>query len=186
MHTLLRTVLFTLAAVTALSGLERAGGATSVPIAVTTYHYDTLRTGWNRNETVLSAATFPATFGVLQNVALDDQVDAQPLLVPGLQIAGGVHDVLYVVTENNSIYALDANSGALLVQRNLGAPVPTPLGCGNNGPNVGITSTPVIDRMTGELFLIAYLDGTPPSYQLHALNLTTLADALAPLLAAAK
>lgn len=185
MHTLLRFVLFALAALTALSAVERAGAATSAPIAVTTHHYDTLRTGWNRNETLLSAATFPATFGVLQSVAVDDQVDAQPLLVPALQIAGGVHDVLYVVTENNSIYALDANSGALLVQRNLGAPVPTPLGCGNNGPNVGITSTPVIDRSSGELFLIAYLNGTVPSYQLHALNLTTLADAIAPVTVAA-
>jgi hypothetical protein len=115
MHTLLRFVLFALAALTGLSAVEGAGAATSAPIAVTTHHYDTLRTGWNRNETVLSAATFPATFGVLQSVALDDQVDAQPLLVPALQIAGGVHDVLYVVTENNSVYALDANSEVRLL-----------------------------------------------------------------------
>jgi outer membrane protein assembly factor BamB len=154
-------------------------------ISVTTYHYDTQRTGWNRNETLLNALTFPATFGVLQTVALDDQVDAQPLLVPAQQIAGGPHDVLYVVTENNSVYALDANSGAILVQRNLGAPVPTPLGCGNNGPNVGITSTPVIDLEKGEIFVMAYLNGATPSYQLHALNLTTLADAVAPVTVAA-
>jgi hypothetical protein len=155
------------------------------PIAVTTYHYDNLRTGWNRNETVLNAATFPSAFGVLQTVALDDQVDAQPLLVPAQQIAGGLHDVLYVVTENNSIYAIDANSGAILIQRNLGAPMPTPLGCGNNGPNVGITSTPVIDLTKGEIFLIAYINGATPSYQLHALNLTTLADNIAPVTVAA-
>ena len=150
------------------------------PIAVTTYHYNTLRTGWNPNETVLNAAKFPSTFGVLQNVALDDQVDAQPLLVPAQQIAGGVHDVLYVVTENNSVYAIDANTGAILIQRNLGAPVPTPLGCGNNAPNVGITGTPVIDLTKGEIFLIAYINGAPPSYQLHALSLTTLADNITP------
>jgi PQQ enzyme repeat len=155
------------------------------PIAVTTYHYDTLRTGWNRYETVLNAAKFPSTFGVLKTVALDDQVDAQPLLAPAQQIAGGVHDVLYVVTENNSVYAIDANSGAILVQRNLGAPVPTPLGCGNNGPNVGITSTPVIDLTMGEIFLIAYINGATPSYQLHALNLITLADNIAPVTVAA-
>ena len=52
-------------------------------IAVTTYHYDALRTGWNKQETVLTASAFPATFGVLSTVAVDDQVDAQPLLVPG-------------------------------------------------------------------------------------------------------
>jgi outer membrane protein assembly factor BamB len=160
--------------------------STSAPsISVTTYHYDNLRTGWNRNETVLNASTFPSTFGVLETVALDDQVDAQPLLVPAQQIAGGVHDVLYVVTENNSVYALDANSGAILVQRNLGAPVHTPLGCGNNGPNVGITSTPVIDLASHEMFLISYTNGATPSYQLHALNLITLADAIAPVTVAA-
>jgi outer membrane protein assembly factor BamB len=155
------------------------------PIAVTTYHYDNLRTGWNREETVLSAKGFPATFGVLQTVALDDQVDAQPLLVPALQIAGNVHDVVYVVTENNSVYAIDASSGTILVQRNLGAPVPTPLGCGNNGPNVGITGTPVIDLVKGEMFLIAYINGATPSYQLHALNLLTLADSVPPVTVAA-
>ena len=157
--------------------------AQTAPVAVTTYHYNTLRTGWNPNETVLSAAKFPSTFGVLQTVALDDQVDAQPLLVPAQQIAGGTHDVLYVATENNSVYAIDANTGAILIQTNLGAPVPTPLGCGNNGPNVGITGTPVIDLARGEMFLIAYVNGTggaSPSYQLHALSLTTLADNLPP------
>jgi hypothetical protein len=159
--------------------------AQEASIAVTTYHYDNLRTGWNRNEKQLDAATFPSTFGVLQAVVLDDQVDAQPLLVPAQQIAGGVHDVLYVVTENNSVYAIDANSGVILVQRNLGAPVPTPLGCGNNAPNVGITSTPVIDLQRGEIFLIAYINGATPSYQLHALNLTTLADSIPPATVAA-
>jgi PQQ enzyme repeat len=149
-------------------------------IPVVTYHYDSLRTGWNSQETVLSAARFPASFGVLQTVAVDDQVDAQPLLVPAQFIARGMHDVLYIVTENNSVYALDANTGAILVQRNLGAPVPTPLGCANNGPNVGITSTPVIDVNKGRMYLIAYINGTAPSYQLHALSLTTLADVVAP------
>ncbi len=185
------TLTLSLALLPALSPAQAASAAATptstsdTPISVTTYHYNNLRTGWNRNETVLNASSFPSMFGVLQTVALDDQVDAQPLLVPAQQIAGGTHDVLYVVTENNSIYALDANSGAILVQRNLGAPVPTPLGCGNNGPNVGITSTPVIDLARGEIFLIAYINGATPSYQLHALNLTTLADAVAPVTVAA-
>lgn len=185
------TLTLTLALLPALPAAQAATPASAsastsdTPISVTTYHYDNLRTGWNHDETVLNASSFPSTFGVLQTVVLDDQVDAQPLLVPAMQIAGGTHDVLYVVTENNSIYALDANSGAILVQRNLGAPVPTPLGCGNNGPNVGITSTPVIDLAKGEIFLIAYVNGTTPSYQLHALNLTTLADAVAPVTVAA-
>ena len=75
-----------------------AAQGASAAIAVTTYHYDALRTGWNKSETVLTASSFPANFGVLRTVTLDDQVDAQPLLVPAETIAGGVHDVLYVVT----------------------------------------------------------------------------------------
>ncbi|HXW75449.1 MAG TPA: hypothetical protein VEK10_11615 [Steroidobacteraceae bacterium] len=154
-------------------------------IAVTTYHYDSLRTGWNKQETVLSASAFPSTFGVLSTVAVDDQVDAQPLVVPGETIAGAVHDVLYVVTENNTVYAIDADSGQVLLTHNLGAPVPTPLGCGNNGPNVGITSTPVIDLSRHRLYVIAYVNGATPQYQLHALNLVTLADAIPPVTVAA-
>jgi hypothetical protein len=157
-----------------VAGSREAGAA----IAVTTYHYNALRTGWNNAETALSASAFPANFGVLTTVPLDDQVDAQPLLVPGETIAGGVHDVLYAVTENNTVYALDAQSGAVLTTRNLGAPVPTPLGCGNNGPNVGITSTPVVDLNRHRLYVMAYVNGASPQYQLHALDLVTLADAV--------
>jgi PQQ enzyme repeat len=154
--------------------------------SVTTYHYDVMRTGWNNQETTLSAAAFPAKFGVLATVALDDQVDAQPLLVPGETIAGAVHDVVYVATANNTVYALDAVSGAVLVQRNLGPPVQTPLGCTNNAPNVGITSTPVIDTGRDRIYVMAYVNvnGTP-QYQLHALNLLTLADSGRPVTVAA-
>jgi outer membrane protein assembly factor BamB len=176
------TAFLVAALVIGVSGIAAAAGKS---IAVTTYHYDSLRTGWNDSETTLTAAKFPSTFGLLQSVALDDQVDAQPLVVPAETIAGGTHDVVYVVTENNSVYAIDANSGAILVQTNLGPPVPTPLGCSNNGPNVGITSTPVIDLTLGEIFVIAYVNGSSPSYQLHALNLTTLADQVPPVTVAA-
>jgi hypothetical protein len=167
-------------------GSAGQGSSTAATISVITHHYDTQRTGWNQQETRLTASKFPAAFGVIQSVALDDQVDAQPLIVPKETIAGGTHDVVYVVTENNSVYAIDANSGAILLQRNLGPPVPTPLGCGNNGPNVGITGTPVIDLTLGEIFVIAYLNGSSPSYELHALNLTTLADQVPPVTVAAR
>jgi len=159
--------------------------ACAEPVTVATYHYNSERTGWNNQETALSASAFPSNFGVLATVALDEQVDAQPLLVPAQSIAGGVHDVLYVVTENNTVYGLDAHTGAVLVSRNLGPPVPTPLGCGNNGPNVGITSTPVIDLDGHHIIVMAYVNGMPPQYQLHALDLVTLADDLAPVTVAA-
>ncbi len=87
------------------------------PVAVTTYHYDTLRTGWNNHETTLTATNFPSTFGILQTVTLDDQVDAQPLIVPGQTIAGGTHDVVYVATESNTVYGIDASSGAIILRR---------------------------------------------------------------------
>ena len=57
----------------------------------------------------------------------------------------GTHDVVYVATESNTVYAIDVHTGSILLNPNFGAPSAIPLGCGNNGPNVGITSTPVID-----------------------------------------
>ena len=177
--------LLLIAAVCCGSIVQAASAVANSAIAVITYHYNDLRTGWNKEETLLSASAFPASFGVLATVSLDDQIDAQPLLVPGQMIAGSIHNVLYVVSENNSVYALDAQSGQILLTRNLGAPVPTPLGCGNNGPNVGITSTPVIDLARHRIYVIAYISGAAPEYQLHALDLVTLADSVPAVIVAA-
>jgi hypothetical protein len=151
-------------------------------IAITTHHYDNNRTGWNQSETVLTPANVGGpSFGLLQTVALDDQVDAQPLVVPGVQITAGtlqgLHDVVYVATENNTVYAIDAHSGAVLLNPNFGTPVSNPLGCNNNGPNVGITSTPVIDPDSKTLYVMVYTQGqTGPAYHLHALDLGSLTD----------
>src|SRR5579864_2493815 len=133
--------------------------ATSTPVSVTTYHYDNLRTGWNSNETVLTPGNVKSTtFGLLHSVTLDQQVDAQPLIVPGESITAGthqgIHDVVYVATENNTIYAIDASSGIVLLNPNFGPAVPKPLGCGNNSTVVGINGTPVkqqhvCDRLHG-------------------------------------
>jgi hypothetical protein len=79
-------------------------------VAVTTYHYDNNRTGWNKHETVLTPANVgTASFGWLRTVVLDDQVDAQPLVVPGVLITAGQFqdDVVYVATEHNTVYAID-------------------------------------------------------------------------------
>jgi hypothetical protein len=78
-------------------------GAVGAQTAVTTYHYDNLRTGWDQTETELIATNFPSNFRLLQTITLDDQVDAQPLIVPSLNISGGTHDVVYVVTESNTV-----------------------------------------------------------------------------------
>ncbi|MBO0732934.1 MAG: hypothetical protein J2P49_01155, partial [Methylocapsa sp.] len=154
------------------------------PGAVLTYHNDHFRTGWQQHEKILTSANFPATFGILQRVTLKDQVDAQPLVVPGLTINGG-KDIVIIADESNNVYEIDAATGTIVKQKNLGPPVPRPLDCGNNGPNVGINSTPVIDWPSRTIFLIAYIDGSPPSYRLHALDLNTLSDKVAPVTVAA-
>jgi len=154
--------------------------------SVTTYHNDNYRTGWNSSETVLTPANVNASsFGLLTKVKLDDQVDAQPLLVPSVNITAGgyqgTHSVVYVVTENDTVYAIDASAGTVLLSQNLGKPVQWPLGCNNNGPNVGITSTPVIDTSSNTLYLIAYTqDSSGPAYRLHALDLGSLTDKMTP------
>jgi hypothetical protein len=160
-------------------------------VAVTTYHNDNNRTGWNNQETVLTPTSVASTsFGLLHNVALDDQVDGQPLLVPGVNITAGSnqgkHDVVYVASEGNTVYAIDAESGTILLSPNFGKPVHMPLACTNNGPNVGINSTPVIDITSNTLYVVVYTqDLTGPAYRIHALELGSLADKVAPQVIAA-
>jgi Bacterial Ig-like domain (group 3) len=158
--------------------------------AVTTYHYDNNRTGWNQHETVLTPANVAtSSFGLLQTVVLDDQVDAQPLVVPGVQITAGQfqgpHDVVYVATEHNTVYAIDVHTGVVLLSPNFGSPVPRPLNCNNNGPNVGINSTPVIDLGSNTLYVMMYTLQPGPAYYLHALDLGSLNDKVAPQLVTA-
>ena len=155
--------------------------------AVTTYHNDNYRTGWNPNETTLTPANVTkASFGLQSTVKLDDQVDAQPLVVPGVMISAGqfqgtVHDVAYVATESNTVYAIDVHSGAVLLNPNFGTAVSTPLGCTNNGPKVGINSTPVIDLGSNTLYVMVYnQDKTVQNYRLHALDLGSLTDKVTP------
>jgi hypothetical protein len=166
---------------TCASGLLAVGQT-----SVTTHHYDTYRTGWNQNESVLTPATVgSAGFGLLQNVKLDDQVDAQPLVKPGVQITAGnyqgTHDVVYVATENNTVYAIDVHTGTILLSPNFGTPVSSPLGCNNNGPNVGINSTPVIDASSNTLYVTVYTQASGgPTWTLHALDLGSLTDKVTP------
>jgi hypothetical protein len=160
-------------------------------VSVTTYHYDNNRTGWNQQETVLTPTNVASSsFGLLEKVALDDQIDAQPLLVPGVNITAGSHqgkhDVVYVATEGDTIYAIDAEAGTVLLDPNFGKPVAMPLGCNNNGPNVGINSTPVIDPTTSTLYVVIYTqDASGPAYRIHALDLGSLKDKVAPQLVVA-
>jgi hypothetical protein len=180
--------LFCILAIGAQLVLSQALAQTSV----TTHHYDNYRTGWNQTETVLTPANvWTPNFGLLYTVLLDDQVDAQPLIMPGISITEGSyqgqHDVVYVATAHNTVYAIDAHTGTVLLSPNFGTPVPRtalPGQCVNNGPNVGITSAPVIDPVSSTIYVMTYTnDG--PTYRLHALDLGSLTDKFTPQVVAA-
>jgi hypothetical protein len=163
------------------TGTTGVGGTFGIshPGDTITYHNDPQRTGWNHTESILTPANVtPTTFGLLATVDLDDQVDTQPLVVADQVIEGeGAHTVVYVTTERNSVYAIDSLSGAILKKKNLGTPVPIPLGCRNNGLNVGINGTPTIDLPAHTMYVITYtMQNGKPSYQLHALDLSNLRD----------
>jgi hypothetical protein len=157
------------------------GTTTSDPPAevaeVLTYHNDAQRSGWNPNEAILTPTTVSSSgFGLLATVTLDGRVDGQPLLVALQRIEGeGFHSVLYVATENNTIYAIDALNGAILKKRTLG---PRLVVTGNCSHSVGVYSTPTIDLLARTLYVMSgtVSTGGVPEYDLHALNLETLAD----------
>ncbi len=155
-----------------------------------TYHYDNYRTGWNQAETALTPASVNTkTFGLLNTISLDAQVDGQPLVAPNVLITAGaspgVHNVVYVATENNTVYAIDYNSGAVLLNPNFGTPVATPPACGKS-PSLGIHSTPVIDPASNTLYAITYTQGASgPVYTVHALDLGSLTDKVTPLVVSA-
>ena len=149
---------------------------------VLTYHNDVARTGQNLSESTLTVANVnSANFGLVGNLSVDAGVDAEPLYVSNLTLAGSVHNVVYVVTENDSVYAFDADTFAQLWHVSvLGAneTASDNRGCGQVSPIIGITSTPVIDLSAGthgKIFLVAMsLDNNGNYHQrLHALDLTT-------------
>jgi len=152
---------------------------------VLTYHNDLMRTAQNLTETVLTPANVNMTqFGLLRTLPVDGLVDAQPLVVSNLTLGGMTRNVLYVVTEHGSVYGFDADSGAALLQRSLLGTNETTSddrGCGQVTPEIGITSTPYIDRAAGAhgtLFAVAMSKDASGNYyqRVHALDLTTLAE----------
>src|ERR1700722_18614664 len=167
-------------AATTLALLGFLAGCT--PASVVTYHNDNYRSGWNQNESALNSTKVASTtFGQLFNGPLDDQVDVQPLVLPVVNVTvgshQGAHNVVYVETENNTIYMIDAVKGDILFSKNFGPPVPSPLACNNNGPNVGIDGTPVIDAKSVTMYVITYtLESGQPVYRLHALDAGSLND----------
>jgi hypothetical protein len=142
---------------------------------VLTQHNDLSRTGANTAETILTPANVnAANFGRLFTYPVDGQIYAQPLFMENLNIGGGIHDVVFVSTESNSVYAFDADNGGITYwHTNLGTPFPAP--CGDLTPTIGISGTPVIDRASGTIYLDTKL-ASGPAHKLHALDITTGAE----------
>jgi outer membrane protein assembly factor BamB len=151
-------------------------------------HNDIARTGANLHEIVLTFSNVKTNFGSLFSPSVDGQIYAQPLVVNGVEIPGKrVHNVVYVATMKNNVYAFDADhpdEDCPLWKRNLGKPVPykmIPLNWGsivgqyNIKPFMGITSTPVIDPDAGRIWVVAKtLAGDDDiRYYLYALDIKT-------------
>ena len=172
------------------------GAITTIPVRLTvtaslpaadvlTYHNDNARSAQNLGEGILTPSNVNAArFGLLRVVPADGLVDGQPLVVAGLAIDGRTRNVLYLVTEHDSVYAYDADDGTALASVSLLGPgegTSDNRGCGQVAPEIGITATPVIDRVAGAhgtLYAVAMSrDGSGRYYQrLHALDLVTLAE----------
>jgi hypothetical protein len=154
-------------------------------VDVVTYHYDNLRTGQNANETILTPANVnSARFGKLGEFAVIGKVDAQPLYLSNVFIPGvGTRNVLYVATEHGCVYAFDeesisGNTGKALwiTSTSMSGEIPSDnRGCGQVTPEIGVTSTPVIDRRRGAIYVVAVSKTAGGNYlhRLHALDLTT-------------
>jgi len=174
-----RAFIWSAAAALAFVAAPRAV-STGGPTDIVTYHADVARTGQNLNETFLTPTTVAAaTFGKIRLLATDGKVDAQPLYLASVAIPGvGARDVVYVATEHDSVYAFDAKSGAMFWRVSLlgaGETTSDTRGCSQVSPEIGITSTPVIDRSRGPngvIYVVAMSKTAAGVYvqRLHALD----------------
>ncbi len=149
---------------------------------VLTYHNNNSRTGLDSKETALTLSNVnSAMFGKLFVVRADGLVDAEPLYVSAVTIAGVAHNLLIVATENDSVYAYDADTGASLWHVTVLKSGETPSdnrGCSQVTPQIGVTSTPVVVRpKTGNpvIYVVAMSKDSSSTYhqRLHALDATT-------------
>ena len=186
-------VLIAIFGIACLCGLvPYASAQTPTPVPVLTWRYDLTHSGANTQETALTPANVASSaFGKLFSLRVDDRVFAQPLYVPSLKMSDGqVHNVLFIATENDSIYAFDADvkgnpiwhvslldaahgatSGATPVPQADVAPSE------DIGPNIGITGTPAINPATNTLYVVSNTKENGQYFsRLHAINIITGAE----------
>ena len=153
-------------------------------VSVLTQHNDNTRSGWNANETALTTSNVNVLqFGAVFTLSVDDQVYAQPLVVGHVAVGDGYHNVVYVATVNNTIYAYDGDNGKLYWQANYTAPGMRPPtnsdmtgACGGGyqdfSGNIGIVGTPVIDATRETLYFVARsTTGSAFVQYLHAVSI---------------
>jgi hypothetical protein len=155
------------------------------PVNVLTYHNDNARTGQNLNETILTTASVDSgTFGKIGTMPVSSNIDAEPLYVSDLAINGATHNVVFVASESDIIYAFDADTFAPLWHASVASgesPSDEVNNCFQVQPSMGVTATPVIDLNAGPhgtIFVVAMTKDSGGSYhqRLHALDLTTGAE----------
>lgn len=158
-------------------------------ISVLTQHNDNTRAGLNNRETVLNTSNVnTSTFGKLFTLAVDDQVYAQPLVVGNLPVGSGSHNVVFIATVNNTVYAYDGDSGSLYWKQNYTASGMRPPNSNDMSSswctpytdianNIGIIGTPVIDSAAQTIYFVARsTDGSTFVQYLHAVNLLNGAE----------
>jgi hypothetical protein len=155
------------------------------PASAVTFHYDNARDGWDQAETQLTTANVASGgFGLLQTLNVDGVVLAQPLYVAQYNVPSqGVHNLLVVVTENDTVYEFDADTYQIINQRSMGtAQSSNDVGCSDIEPEYGITDTPVIDLSTNTIYVVAATEPTQNNFHhtLHALDIGTLGDQQTP------
>ncbi|MEA2258872.1 MAG: hypothetical protein QOJ51_1697, partial [Acidobacteriaceae bacterium] len=164
--------------------------AGNTAVNIPTWHVDNNRSGLNAKESSLTPTNVAGpTFGKLFSYLVDGYAYAEPLLISNVTISGAVHNVLYVATENDSVYAFDAdnygtgaNAGKPLWQVSLLQSGETPLTGASVQPVQGVTSTPVIDPLTKTIYVVSAQKSSAggATYRLSALDITTGAQKHSP------
>jgi uncharacterized protein (TIGR03437 family) len=173
------------------SALAAMAASAAAQNAVVTYQYDNSRAGFNPRELALTKSNVTSSqFGKLFSYKVDGYLYAQPVYLPGVRIPGkGLHNVVYAVTEHDSVYAFDADSGGgansaplwhvsfLNSAAGVTSVPATDTNCGQIAPEIGITSTPVIDLAAGTIYVVAMTkESSSYIHRLHALDAATGAE----------